>query len=105
MFKSTHILNITRYVLNSVTFVTALKTIKMNFIAIKKSNFSFWGISVLYTLLNFFVHSITAYIAHPKVASLAERDVWLGNDETHYVRKWEGKDVQDLKLLIKLTVS
>ncbi|MBY0598965.1 hypothetical protein [Bacillus bingmayongensis] len=48
---------------------------------------------------------ITAYIAHPKVASLAERDVWLGNDETHYVRKWEDKDVQDLKLLIKLTVS
>ncbi|HDV8360061.1 TPA: DUF4145 domain-containing protein [Bacillus cereus] len=48
---------------------------------------------------------ITAYIAHPKVASLAERAVWLGNDETHYVRKWEGKDVQDLKLLIKLTVS
>ncbi len=25
--------------------------------------------------------------------------------ETHYIRKWEDKDVDDLKLLIRLTVN
>lgn len=29
---------------------------------------------------------------------------WLGNDETHYVRKWEDKDLKDLKKLISLTI-
>lgn len=47
---------------------------------------------------------IVKYIPHPKVAFLAERATWLGNDETHYERKWLNKDVQDLKLLIELTV-
>lgn len=37
------------------------------------------------------------------VKAVAKRAVWLGNDETHYVRKWEEKDVQDLKGLIHLT--
>jgi len=32
------------------------------------------------------------------------RAVWLGNDETHYLRKWEQKDLTDLKNLIGLTV-
>jgi hypothetical protein len=27
----------------------------------------------------------------------------LGNDETHYVRKWADKDLNDLKNLISLT--
>jgi hypothetical protein len=31
--------------------------------------------------------------------------VWLGNDETHYVRKWENKDINDLKRLIAMTVA
>lgn len=31
--------------------------------------------------------------------------VWLGNDETHYYRRWEDKDINDLKLLIKLTAN
>lgn len=35
---------------------------------------------------------------------MAERATWLGNDETHYVRKWENKDLKDLKNLIDLTV-
>ncbi|MGF6947536.1 hypothetical protein QF028_000029 [Neobacillus sp. B4I6] len=35
---------------------------------------------------------------------MAERAVWLGNDETHYVRKWDDKDLKDLKNLIDLTV-
>ncbi|MFE4350182.1 hypothetical protein [Peribacillus butanolivorans] len=48
---------------------------------------------------------IKGYIEHPRVAFMAERAAWLGNDEAHYVRKWDEKDVQDLKKLIKLTVS
>jgi hypothetical protein len=35
---------------------------------------------------------------------VAKRAAWLGNDETHYIRKWEDKDLDDLKKLIKLTV-
>jgi hypothetical protein len=29
---------------------------------------------------------------------------YLGNDETHYVRKWDTKDVKDLKNIIHLAV-
>ncbi len=32
------------------------------------------------------------------------RAVWLGNDQTHYLRKWEDKDLADLKRLIQLTL-
>jgi hypothetical protein len=35
---------------------------------------------------------------------MAKRATWLGNDETHYVRTWEGKDLKDLKTLIRLTI-
>lgn len=38
------------------------------------------------------------------VKEMAERATWLGNDETHYVRKWEDKDINDLKLLIKVVL-
>jgi hypothetical protein len=46
---------------------------------------------------------ITEYVKDPKVKAMAARAVWLGNDEVHYLRKWEGKDLQDLKNLIQLT--
>ena len=46
---------------------------------------------------------IADYIDHPSVKAIAARATWLGNDETHYVRKWEAKDLQDLKHLIELT--
>jgi hypothetical protein len=36
------------------------------------------------------------------VKEVARRAIWLGNDETHYVRKWEDKDVSHLKTLIDL---
>lgn len=48
---------------------------------------------------------IKNYIDDPKIESSAKRATWLGNDETHYVRKWEDKDINDLKILIKLTVN
>lgn len=46
---------------------------------------------------------IDDYVDDAMVKAVAKRAVWLGNDETHYVRKWEEKDVQDLKSLIRLT--
>jgi hypothetical protein len=47
---------------------------------------------------------ITTYIANDMIKQTAERAAWLGNDETHFVRKWIDKDLKDLKLLIGLTV-
>ena len=38
-----------------------------------------------------------------QAAASAERAAWLGNDETHYSRKWKGKDRDDLKALIAIT--
>ncbi|MGG1201182.1 hypothetical protein ABE208_10950 [Bacillus inaquosorum] len=38
------------------------------------------------------------------IKQVAERATWLGNDETHYHRVWEDRDIQDLKKLINLTV-
>jgi hypothetical protein len=43
-------------------------------------------------------------VTDEKVKQVAARAVWLGNDETHYLRKWEGKDLTDLKALIRLTL-
>lgn len=39
-----------------------------------------------------------------KIKAVASRATWLGNDETHYVRKWEEKDVHALCALIDLTI-
>lgn len=47
---------------------------------------------------------IADYITDSKIISVAKRAVWLGNDETHYVRKWEGKNLEDLKLLIEVSL-
>ena len=35
---------------------------------------------------------------------MAKGAIWLGNDETHYERKWVDKDIDDLKTLIDLTL-
>ena len=43
-------------------------------------------------------------VADERIKTVAKRAVWLGNDETHYVRKWNNKDVSNLKQLIDLTV-
>ncbi|WP_373331337.1 hypothetical protein [Salmonirosea aquatica] len=47
---------------------------------------------------------INDYIDNTNIKLVAERAVWLGNDETHYIRKWVDHDVEDLKGLIELTV-
>ena len=48
---------------------------------------------------------IREFVSDPNVAATAKRAAWLGNDETHYVRKWADKDIEDLKVLIRLTVN
>jgi len=46
---------------------------------------------------------IKKYVTDTRMKTTAERATWLGNDETHYIRKWEDKDLQDMKNLIQLT--
>jgi hypothetical protein len=47
---------------------------------------------------------IRRFIRNDRISAVAERAVWLGNDQTHYTRVWTDKDVNDLKALIRLTV-
>ena len=48
---------------------------------------------------------IQQFVEDPKVKLCAERAAWLGNDETHYERRWVNHDIQNLKELIQLTVN
>jgi Domain of unknown function (DUF4145) len=48
---------------------------------------------------------IDTYVPDGNIKKCAKRATWLGNDETHYLRKWETKDVNDLKALVTLTVN
>jgi hypothetical protein len=48
---------------------------------------------------------IGQYVEDVNIKECAKRAVWLGNDETHYIKKWEDKDISDLKVLIKLTIG
>ncbi|MBN1526842.1 MAG: DUF4145 domain-containing protein [Candidatus Omnitrophica bacterium] len=48
---------------------------------------------------------IESYIEDPTTKAMARLATWLGNDETHYYRKWADKDLNDLKKLIHLTVN
>lgn len=47
---------------------------------------------------------IEQYVTDDRIKAVAKRAVWLGNDETHYIRKWEEKNLEDLKKLIDLTI-
>jgi len=53
----------------------------------------------------FLARCIDSFISDGRIVACAKRAVWLGNDETHYVRRWETHDVSDLKALLELTVS
>lgn len=48
---------------------------------------------------------IKEYIADSNVKQCATRATWLGNDETHYERRWIDRDLKDLKTLIILTMN
>lgn len=56
-------------------------------------------------LKTFLQPCIARYIDDVRIKQMAERAAWLGNDESHYVRKWDSKDVSDLKNLIRATVG
>ena len=45
---------------------------------------------------------IAEYIDNAQIKEVAERAVWLGNDESHYERKWSDKNVLDLIKIIDL---
>jgi hypothetical protein len=48
---------------------------------------------------------INEFVNDQNIKNCAQRAAWLGNDETHYVRKWVEKDINDLKTLIQLTIG
>lgn len=48
----------------------------------------------------FLGNCIDSYIVDSKIKSLTKISVWLGNDETHYIRKFQDKDINDLKRYI-----
>jgi len=45
---------------------------------------------------------IKEYFNDNPIKSVAEKIFWLGNDETHYQRKWKNKDISDMKKLIEI---
>ena len=47
---------------------------------------------------------IKDFIDSPNIKTLATRSAWIGNDEAHYIRKQEDRDVEDMKSFIKATV-
>ena len=48
---------------------------------------------------------VDEFISDPRIQSMAKRALWLGNDETHYLKKWSKHDINDLKTLIRLTIN
>lgn len=48
---------------------------------------------------------VREFVTDPRIESVAKRALWLGNDETHYLRKWADHDINDLLVLIQLTVN
>lgn len=48
--------------------------------------------------------AIKQWISSEKIKTLAERAVWLGNDETHYVRRQEDYSLTNMKSFIKACV-
>lgn len=48
---------------------------------------------------------IDKYIENSRIKSLAKASAWLGNDETHYVRKHEDYNIEHLKSFINAMVA
>jgi hypothetical protein len=48
--------------------------------------------------------AIDEHVDDPRIKDVAKRATWLGNDETHYQRRWIDKDLTDLKRLIDLVL-
>lgn len=54
---------------------------------------------------SFLANAIEKHIDEKRIKECAKRATWLGNDEVHYTRKWEDKDIHDLKSLVLMTVN
>ncbi|EKO3833935.1 DUF4145 domain-containing protein [Vibrio harveyi] len=48
---------------------------------------------------------VNEFIGDPRIQMVAKRALWLGNDETHYLRKWVEHDLDDLITLIRLAIN
>lgn len=48
---------------------------------------------------------IKNYIDSPRIKQLAVACTWLGNDETHYERKHEDRDIGDMKSFLKALIA
>lgn len=48
---------------------------------------------------------VNEFVSDPRIQAVAKRSLWLGNDETHYMRKWTDHDLSDLIALIRLTAN
>jgi len=48
---------------------------------------------------------IDNFVEDTNLKNCSKRATWLGNDETHYTKKWDDRDINDLKILIKLSCS
>jgi hypothetical protein len=46
---------------------------------------------------------IQSYLPGAKLPVVSSRAAWLGNDETHYERRWIDRDLKDLKKLVEAT--
>jgi hypothetical protein len=47
---------------------------------------------------------IENYVSDLRIKDVAKRAAWLGNDETHYERRWRDMDLSNLKQMIDLTL-
>lgn len=48
---------------------------------------------------------INNYVTSDEIKLLSHRVFWLGNDHAHYIKRWHGKSLKDLKDLIDLAVK
>lgn len=48
---------------------------------------------------------VVTYISNPRISAIVERTVWIGNDQTHYKKKHVDRGLEDLKILLDLSVS
>lgn len=56
-------------------------------------------------ILKFFLGDcIKKHVTNQSIKDCAERTAWLGNDETHYMRTWIDRDLNDLKALLEMTI-
>ena len=54
---------------------------------------------------DFLSNVIKKYVDDEKIRTIAERATWIGNDETHYIRIFDGYDVGTMKEFILAVVS